>query len=237
MTPTTIRSTTNRGKRTRAIDRRLLTVAALALAVLAAGCARVPPEAVGLSGRMGQDLATMQGAHASLVRQYFASMRDRAETFVDDVYRPYVIRATMDELDLVAELQRAVDGDSELDPLDLMEIYADEALAQIERFRDDLLEPIAAQERELLDEIDASYAALRTANAAITAHLASVSRVHDAQAELAGRAGLPDDIRERISGQAAAFSEQLGDLLARAESAESDLDDLPERIRELRDRF
>jgi hypothetical protein len=215
---------------------RALALAAM-LTALAGACARIPPEAVDLSDRVGRDMATMHAAHSALVRQYFSSIRHRAESFIDEVYRPHIIRQTMDELDLIDELERAIDGDSELDPLDLMEIYADEALAQIERFRRDLLAPIEAQERELLTELDATYAALQTANAAVTMQLASAARVHEAQAGLAERAGLPEDVRERIAGRAAAFSERLGDLLARAESADSALDDLPERIRELRERL
>lgn len=213
------------------------TAAALvALLMICAGCARLPTEAIVLSDTIGKDLSEIQSAHTGLVRRHFASMRDQADAFVDEVYRPFIIRKTMDDLNLVEEIQAAALGESDLDPLDIMEIYADEALAQIGSFRKELLQPINQQEQALLSELDASYGRLRNANAVLTAHLRSVRDVHESQAELLSDIGVAKDLRQQLSGRIADFSAEFNKLLLEARSAGDNLDQLPDRIRELRDR-
>ena len=215
---------------------RMLIMLALA-GLLCPGCASSPPEAQALSSLIGRDLGRLQASHASLVRQRFAVLRSRAETFVDDVYRPYILRTTMEDLDLVEEIQAAARGNGELDPLDVMEIYVDEALSRIEAFRRSLLAPIRDQEEAVLTELDQTYGALRDANAVITAHLASVRRLGDARSEALSGLGVPEDFEERLASGLAAFSNRVDELLLEASDAEETLEMLPARVRDLRERF
>jgi len=212
--------------------RRLPLVArATALALLAAACASVPPESVELSAAIGRDLESLHAAHYELATRYFQRMHDDVDAFVDDVYRPFVIRAAMEELDLLDELDAARRPGAELDPLDLMEIFVDETIASIQAFRAQLHAPIAEQERRVLAAIDAAHLRLRNASAIVTAHLASARKLHDAQAEFLRTARLPE--REQTIEIVTAVSDDLARLLADARKAGSDLEGLPARIHEI----
>ena len=178
-------------------------------------CAQVPKEAVELSVTVGRDLSELHRANRELAILYFDRMERDVDQFVAEVYRPYIIRFTMDELGIVNEILEASDPESELDPVDIMEIYADEVLTQIEVFRNSLLRPIHAQEREVLTSIDDAYRRVQDANAVVTGHLASVRKVHDAQTEYLAAAGVPD-LRETVGTNIAALSDSLAVILQRA---------------------
>ncbi len=209
--------------------------AATLLAATAAGClgcARVPSEAVELSVTVGRDLAELHRANRELAVRYFARMHQDVDEFVDDIYRPFVIRFTMEQLDLVAEIQRAARGEGELDPLDVMEIYAEEVLDRIAGFRDSMLAPIVSQERAVLDAIDVAYQRVQNASAVVTGHLASVRKVHDAQAEFLASFGLTD-LRQQVSTAVAGLSDDLLEVLARGRGLQQRLDESPQRAGEI----
>jgi hypothetical protein len=214
-------------------------LAAIVLGFTAAGClscAQVPKEAVELSVTVGRDLAELHRANRELADRYFARMRQDVNEFVDDVYRPFVIRFTLDTLDLVEEIQRAARGENELDPLDIMEIYAEEVLLRITAFRDSMLEPIVNQERAVLDSIDAAYQRVQNASAVVTGHLASVRKVHDAQAEFLGNFG-PADLRRQVSTAVSGLSDNLADVLEVGREVQEALDEGPARFAEVKQKF
>lgn len=208
----------------------------LALVLLVCGaCARVPKEAVQLSDAIGKDLAAMHTAHTALVRQYFGAMRENINAFVDYTYRPFIITFTIEDTELIGQLQDAAAGSHELglDPLDIMEIYVEETIKRIEGFRAEMVAPINTQERTLLGELDRSYTAMMNANATITAHLRSVTKVHEAQQEALASLGVAADLRETISAQVAKLSGEVNDLLAKARQGEEGLEDLPGKIKDI----
>ncbi|MDQ7088853.1 MAG: hypothetical protein Q9Q13_13805 [Acidobacteriota bacterium] len=171
-------------------------VAAGILGVLVwVGCASVPRESVELSVTMGRDLEVVHAANRRLAVVHFDRLLRDIDVFVDTVYRPFVIRRSIDDLDLVRLVSRT-DGESvdprgaDLDALDILEVYVDDVVRRIETFRREVRAPIEEQRREVLESIDAAFDALRSANAVVTGHLASVVKVHDVQAETLAELGL-----------------------------------------------
>jgi hypothetical protein len=212
---------------------RLFLVAAL---VLAAGCATVPPESIELSATIGRDLSTVHEANRNLALMHFDHLLADVDRFVDEVYRPYIIQATMEDLDLVNELQLALAGEHDLDALDILTIYAEEITAQIDTFRKEMRAPLLDQQREVLLSLDAAFEQLQTANAVVTGHLKSIADVHDAQAEMLRHVGL-EDYRVTIAAGLAGLSNEVAELLDRARAAEADLDALPDEIEAITDRL
>jgi hypothetical protein len=205
----------------------------LVFATLAtAGCASVPVESVELSETVGRDLESLHVAHKELAVRYFQRMHRDVDEFVRDVYRPYVIRSTMEDLGLVAKLQASLQPGSELDPLDVMEIYVEEAMKQIETYRAELQAPVTEQEVQVLGSIDASHLRVQNANAIVTGHLASVRKVHDAQGEFLARARL-GGLQERTASFVTSVSDELARTLDSARSTESELKLLPSRVGEI----
>ncbi len=194
-------------------------------------CARVPQESVELSVTLGRDLAEAHRANRALASQYFSRMYADVDAFVDRTYRPYLIRSAMESLDLV-NLVRASIGSDTLDPLDIMEIFAEETIVRIMTFRAELRQPIERQELEVLQAIDDAYQRMQNANAIITGHLASVRKVHDAQAEFLAGVGL-GDLRAQVSERVAAMSDSLRGLLDGATRVRELVDRGEERLSEL----
>jgi hypothetical protein len=152
--------------------------------------------------------------------------------FVRDVYRPYVIRSTMEELGLVNKLQASLQPGAELDPLDVMEIYVEEAMRQIEAFRAELQAPVTEQEVQVLGAIDASHLRVQNANSIVTGDLASVRKVRDAQGEFLRMARL-ENLPDRTAGFVTSVSDELARTLDSAKATESELKLLPARIGEI----
>ena len=121
----------------------------LAAFILAAGCATTPDESIELSATIGRDLAVVHEANRNLAVMHFDHLLADVDRFVDEVYRPYIIQATMEDLDLVGELQLSLAGEHDLDALDILTIYAEETMAQIDTFRREMREPIQAQRNQL----------------------------------------------------------------------------------------
>ena len=212
---------------------RLLLLAALALA---AGCATVPKESIELSATVGRDLTVVHEANRNLALLHFDHLLADVDRFVDEVYRPYIIQATMEDLDLVGEMQLSLAGEHDLDALDILTIYAEETMAQIDTFRREMRGPIEAQRREVLVSLDEAFQQLQTANAVVTAHLKSVAKVHDAQDEMLAQAGL-EGYREKVAIGLTGLSDEVNELLAKARAAETDLDTLPDEINAITDRL
>jgi hypothetical protein len=154
------------------IHRLLRRAAPLLPALLLLGaCAQVPRESVELSATVGRDLAEVHRAHRELAIRYFARMKADIDRFVDEQYRPFVIRDTLERLQLLDELKQ------EKNPAVLfqkMEIYVVEASKRIEDTRRQWLAPVTEQEAEVLKSLDRSYLTIQNANAIVTGHLASV---------------------------------------------------------------
>jgi hypothetical protein len=201
---------------------------ALLLATMT-GCASVPGESLELSATIGRDLEVVHAAHRTLAALHFDDLLRRIDEFVDDVYRPYVVQRTMVELDVVAELEAALAGTGDLDPLDIMSITVEETVVQIARFRAEMRAPVQRQRREVLAAIDQAHLQLQTANAVVTGHLASVRKVHDMQADALAEAGL-EGIRDDMARRLAAVSDGVGRVLEDARQADDGLDQVPARL-------
>ena len=214
------------------------------VALLLVGCADVPEEAVTLSVTIGNDLEEVHRSHRELAIRYFERSRDDINRFVDDVYRPAFVQKALTDTTyeyevgepeltflpiLQTEIARLNAGEEGADPLFYMHFIVDEAVRTIEQTRLDSLKPIESREREVLRAIDDAYSSVMNAHAIVTGHLASVRRVQQAQDELLADAGLKD-IRRKFIDRAADISDRASDLLAKARTTSSTLDDLDETI-------
>jgi hypothetical protein len=204
--------------------------AGLCLLCFLSGCSHVPQQAVDLSQRMGQDLASVHTADRELARSHFATLRAQADAVVDKEYRPYVLNRAIEGTHLLAELDNARKPGAALDPLDIMQVFVEEAIARIDSFRTELHSPIDAQEREVLRRIDDIHQALAQGNAAITAHLISLRKVEKEQDTLMRRAGLPADTREQLISTIAGGSSAVEALLRKAKAGSAAMDSLPAEI-------
>lgn len=197
------------------------------------GCAHVPREAVTLSEIIGTDLRSVRAANRELARTYFSRLFADVDEFVDYEYRPYVIEHTLEHFKLLDRLDAARRGQGGLDPLDVLQIYTEEAIARIDSFRTELRSPLVVQQEFVLTRIDSTFDRLDLANQAVTTHLRSLRRAQAEEDTILALMGIRYGTRERLLGDFARTSEDVGNLLKRARKAETAMDSLPGKMRQV----
>ena len=203
------------------------------LFLIVQGCARIPKEAVELSVTVGRDLEEVHRAHQEFALMYFAQIKQDINTFVDEVYKPYIIKTSLEAYDLAGKIEDAQKPNAQLDVLTELDIYVTLVTDNIENFRDSLLSPIEDQEKEVLAAIDDSYQKLQNANSIVTGHLASVRKVTDAQAQLLDRTGI-EGLRDKFIDNTVRLSDEINSLVKKGRDVEKDIDKLKEVIESLK---
>ncbi len=206
--------------------------------MLLLGCASIPQESVQLSVTLGRDLHEVQKAHRALVIKYFGRMKGDINQFVDNAYRPYMIKTSMKDFQLLDRLGKIGASNESPDSLEIMEIYVSMLTEQIENYRRELLQRIEHQETEVLMALDDAYQKLQNANAIVTGHLASIKKVEDAQAELLARVGLENYHKEFVD-KTVLVSDTVAKLSAEAQKTDKkmDVEKLSKEIKTVVDKF
>ena len=155
---------------------------------------------------------------------------DDINEFIDEIYRPYMIQNTMADFKLLERIQSAVRSSNEVSAFDIMKLFVSLLSEQIESYRRELLQNISKQESEVLLAIDDSYQKIQNANAIVTGHLASIRKVHDAQAELLSRVKL-EGLRKEVATKTVAFSDKISDIIVKARKVDQTIDKAEERMK------
>lgn len=233
--------------------RQFLLVTLATVGLLVSSCASVPKESVELSATVGRDIATVHKSHRELAQLLFIRMKKDVNRFIDDVYAPYQIRTVMDrqyelarssnpdekKKSLLLAINEAVkpDASDKLQSAVLkgMGSLVEKIREDVETMRKELLDPLNAQEEEVIGSIDRAYQQLHYANSIVTGHLSSVVKVHDTQTELLKEIGVERDLRKEISKNLAEASDKIAKVVESAEKADSKLEKVEERAKELKD--
>lgn len=178
------------------------TIYCILIATLLAACAVIPNETVSLSKALGNDLQALHSAHRNIVQIYFNRIINDVNSFVDDVYAPYIIHFVL-EADMknfnskksslfgAVETAAQKQGKSEADSaLIYMTDFLNVARARIEAKRAELLSPIQKQASDLLSSVDQSYTNAIHANSTLTGYLESLQKVKGAHQEALSKIGL-----------------------------------------------
>lgn len=216
------------------------------------GCAQVPKESVELSATVGRDVSALYESHKAVARLLFARMRGDANRFIDRVYAPYQIRAALEADYTRGNSQAADDRATSLflavnnafkpgagaklqqSVLDGMSFMVGAIRDDIESKRKDLLKPLDEQEAAVLSAIDKSYQQVIYANSVVTAHLASVVKVQDAQSEVLKAAGLDPNLPATVSKKLAETSDKVAGLVQQAEVADKKADTVAQALAKLK---
>lgn len=178
------------------------TIVFLIISFLLSSCASIPRETILLSQTLGHDLETLNHAHKNIIEIHFNNIENDINTFIDDVYSPYVIHYVLsselknykvgnDNLFSTIELAGKVGGKKETDDaISVMQDFQEAAREQIESKRSELLNPIKKQKAEVLNTVDASYNNAIYANSTITAYLQSIKKIKDTQGQVLSGIGL-----------------------------------------------
>lgn len=177
-------------------------ISSFIISLILASCVSIPKETVKLSKVLGNDLVILQNSHRNVVELYYGKLEDDINTFVDEVYSPFVIHYVLKvELDkykkgepsLFGSIENAgkTEGKTEADEaLNTMLEFQEAANAQIRAKRNELLDPILKQESQLIHNINKSYENAIYANSTITVYLESMRKVKESQQDALSIVGL-----------------------------------------------
>jgi hypothetical protein len=227
------------------------TLVILIIASFLAACASIPKETVTLSQTLGNDLKILHNSHRDVVQLFYGKIKNDINTFVDDVYSPYVIHyALKSELNeykngepsLYGSIEDAgkIGGKKETDEaLSVMLEFQEADRYQIEKKRNELLNPIIKQENEIIRGINYSYENVIYANSTITGHLESIRKVKESQQEalsiigLGGADTLITNTLVKVSEQVNNAVEVGKDIDIKSEDAYEQLEEISRKIKEL----
>ena len=168
------------------------------------GCVSIPKEAVDLSYAIGKDLTAIHVSYKKLIQQHFQLLREQAIFFINEKWMPVYIEDFIIEGELI---ENAIDEDFEY-----VYFWALVAAEEIEAKKKELLDPINADEKELITLVDEAFAQLYLANATVTAHLNSALKVKEAQNEVLEASNLKE-LRDKIDDSLASSSEKAKEAI------------------------
>lgn len=228
------------------IQRSILMVLCLSFYI---GCAQVPKESVELSTTVGRDIDVVYQSHRELTIILYERIKNDVNKFVDEVYAPYQIKKLLqadhedfknNQESLFSALDAAVkqpdDQEAQKDAVDFMDIFVSTVRQEVESYRKERLKPILAQEKEVLLAIDRSYSQIHYANSIVTAHLASVVTVHDAQEELLNEFSI-EDLRKKTGKNLSKTSKEVSEWLDEANKLDASIPDIEKKLKDLTEKL
>ena len=232
------------------LGKRWTGVVALIILSLCLSCAQVPKESVELSATVGRDIAEMSKSHRQTVIILYGRIKNDVNKLVDEVYAPYQIHNLLkaDQEDfkagksdtLFAVMDTAIkdsdNPDAQKIVLEFMDVFLQIVRDEVESYRKVRLAPVLAQESELLSAIDSSYKNIQYGNLNVTAHLASIVKVHNAQEEILNQVGVKE-LRKKIGQTLANTSDKVAKYVEVAKDVNIRMDDAEEKINKISEKL
>ena len=200
---------------------------------------------------IGSDLQILHDSHRNMVQLYYNGIKLNINTFIDDVYAPFIIHHVLE-----VELNKHKRGESSIygiienagkkggkdeteEALNVMLEFQEAANQQINAKKAELLSPILQQEREILSAIDQSYQNTIYANTTLTTYLVSVRKVKESQNEALSFVGL-NGLDTTVTNQLVELSGFIDMILEKGEKiniksdeAQQQIEDIVNKIKEL----
>jgi hypothetical protein len=206
--------------------------------LLLSGCAQVPKESVELSATLGRDLQEVHQSHRRSVDLLFDRDVERITSYLENVATPAFISPVISRLgpEIAQNLANATKPNASTDDqkkaFDRMSLIVKGVMDRIAKERRELIDPLEKNRKETLAELDRAYAELQRANTVVTAHLASVVKVHSIQDDLLAKVGLKD-FRTKVGDEALKANSKVTDALTEASEVEAVLEKLKKAIAKL----
>jgi hypothetical protein len=148
---------------------------------LLSGCVTIPKESVELSMELTKMIRSAESSHLSLVDEYIAERKHRADDFLQKVWIPTFVSKGMKDTKILDSI--AVEKDPARKAALLKEFNEDAAVAIAER-RASIMSAIDAVGSSLREAVRDHYGEMLAVNQALTANLKSASDVTKTRDEL-----------------------------------------------------
>jgi hypothetical protein len=225
-------------------------VITLAIVCLLNSCVSVPKETVQLSRVIGKDLTVLQNSHTTMVELFYTEIINNINAFIEEVYAPFIINYVLKgELknyknnispSIFGVINKAASdgaGKSETAKVLIeMSDFLKAANAQIEKKRNELLDPIQKQKDAMLRNINTSYENTRRANSSVTNYLQSVLSLKESQREILSIVGLKG-MDEALNNTLLKVSDVTKSLLIEGKEIDIESDDAFDKIKKIADKI
>lgn len=218
-------------------------------------CAQVPESSVTLSQSIGKDIQTMSEAHSRFANAYFDELEKSVNDFIDNVYAPAVIKASIDK-DLADSKSEESKGDSAffwietaflkqdtLTPSELeyaqssalqaMQVFHSTIYEQVEEKRSGLLTSLRKKRQSLLTDLQSNYDNMMRKNAAVSGLLSSVVDVYNTQELVLEEMGVDPKLRTKLGTSLASLSNQVDAFRQKVDNKATTVEDIKAQIDQL----
>lgn len=208
-------------------------------------CVSVPKESVTLSETLGSDLKVLKKSHLNTINLYYDNLETKINTFIDNVYAPFIIQYVLEREFESFESNQAslITFLNEASKPEATQEDTEKAFKEIKDFhnlmsqqilskRRELLEPIQSQRNEILKTINSSYDNAIYANSSLTAYLESASSVKNTQKETLKLIGL-EGTDEYVNDALLNTSDILNDVIQKGRDIDEKSDDAQTKINDL----
>lgn len=207
-------------------------------------CATIPQETITISETMGKDLQILRESHKSTLKLYYNRIEEEINTFIDNVYSPYIIHYALNSeltkykngepslYKTIEEAGNSTQKESTEEALNDMVDFTEDAYNQINQKREELLTPIKQQEDSMLVKIDASYQNVIYANTRLTNYLESVKKVKETRNEAFSTVGL-DNLENDITQKIVELSNFLDSVIKAGNKIDVKSEEAKEKIESL----
>jgi hypothetical protein len=212
----------------------------LGASALLSACASTPKEVVQLSAAMGEDLSAVHQSYRELVHDRFDRFRAERMDYLNNTWKPrflgdWVQKGRLSDIaggqvvwsKSERKFTAASQGQENEQKLQSLQLWAQNAIAKIEKKKKELLDPIDNDEKEILRTVDDSFSRLYRANAAITAHLNSLRKVQAVQ-DQALEALKVRDLRDKVNDMLIKSSEKARQGLEEVQKADQKVEKISE---------
>jgi hypothetical protein len=220
----------------------------IAIVCLLGSCASVPKETVQLSTVIGTDLKVLQNSHTTMVGLFYNEIINNIHNFIEEVYSPFIINYV-----LKGELKKynnnvspsifgvikkaASDGVGKAETREVLVEMSDflkAANAQIEKKRNELLEPIQKQKDSVIRNINNSYGNTVLANSSVTNYLQSILNLKESQNKVLSIVGLKGKAEE-LNSTLLKVSDFTKSLLTKGKEIDINSDDAFDKMKTITD--
>jgi len=171
--------------------------------VICYSCASIPQETIQLSKAVDSDIDQLHSEHKNLASLYFDKLESDVNSFINDVYIPFVIHNVLKKeldsyknndggtiYDAINNAGTSDDKESVGLALDEMSEFQEAANLVITNKRKELLTPIQTQRKLVIESIDNSFDNMYRASTSITHYLYSLGKLKESQEVALSRVGL-----------------------------------------------
>lgn len=190
-----------------------------------ASCASIPPQAPQLSEELGNQIASLEKSHITLLHAYFDERRDRVDEFINKVWVPEFTNTFFSNPQIQDAWDHIVQSQDTQERMEFFIAVGPQLQDVINEKRSELIKPLDELEQEIEKAIREEYNLARSANNTLTSFLTTASKIDENRQRYLKMLNISDDKISSIINQT---DDVLNKLVATGEKVQTQADNLDE---------